>query len=46
MQKEEEFECPWCGTHFKDGRELDLHAKNHYVKEVAAVGLSVVLKIR
>ena len=25
-----EFKCPWCGTDFQNGKELDTHAKKHY----------------
>lgn len=32
-----DFECPWCGTQFEEGKELEAHAKNHYVKGVAVV---------
>jgi hypothetical protein len=26
------FKCPWCGTDFEDGKELDSHAREHYLK--------------
>jgi uncharacterized C2H2 Zn-finger protein len=36
MVKEEELKCPWCGTNFQDAKELDVHARNHYSKELNA----------
>ena len=27
-----QFKCPWCGTAFENGKELDLHARDHYSK--------------
>jgi uncharacterized protein (UPF0212 family) len=32
----EELKCPWCGTNFENARELDVHARNHYCKELIA----------
>jgi uncharacterized protein (DUF2225 family) len=32
----EELKCPWCGTNFQNARELDMHARNHYYKELLA----------
>jgi uncharacterized C2H2 Zn-finger protein len=31
-----EFKCPWCGTDFQNGKDLDLHARDHYSKNKAA----------
>jgi len=32
---EDEFKCPWCDANFSDGKELDTHARKHYLKETA-----------
>jgi hypothetical protein len=31
-----DFKCPWCGTDFQNGRDLDTHARDHYAKRNAA----------
>src|SRR4030042_5745243 len=31
----EKFKCPWCGTNFRNGRQLDTHAKDHYSKQLS-----------
>jgi uncharacterized protein (DUF2225 family) len=31
------FRCPWCGTNFQTGQELDAHARIHYIVEEIAV---------
>jgi len=31
-----EFKCPWCGTNFENGKDLDAHARDHYAKSTAA----------
>jgi hypothetical protein len=25
-----EYKCPWCGSDFESGQELNEHAKEHY----------------
>ncbi len=32
-----EFDCPWCGAKFDNVRELDVHARKHYVQELEAI---------
>jgi len=32
----EELKCPWCGSNFHNAKELDIHARNHYCKEITA----------
>jgi protein-disulfide isomerase len=32
----EELKCPWCGTDFEDVKQLEEHARHHYVKELVA----------
>lgn len=27
------YKCPWCGCSFENGKDLHLHAKEHYVKQ-------------
>jgi uncharacterized C2H2 Zn-finger protein len=36
MVVKEELRCPWCGSNFEDTKELDMHARNHYVKDFIA----------
>jgi len=26
------YKCPWCGCDFGNGKELDDHAKQHYIE--------------
>jgi hypothetical protein len=33
---DEDFKCPWCDANFPDGRELDTHARKHYLKETVS----------
>jgi uncharacterized C2H2 Zn-finger protein len=27
-----EYKCPWCGTVFQNGKDLDAHAREHYAE--------------
>jgi uncharacterized C2H2 Zn-finger protein len=27
------YKCPWCGAIFENGKDLHLHAKEHYTKQ-------------
>ncbi|MFB3889544.1 MAG: hypothetical protein ACE14S_08635 [Candidatus Bathyarchaeia archaeon] len=37
-----EFKCPWCGNSFRNGRDLDAHAKSHYVLSEPQLEVEVV----
>jgi hypothetical protein len=28
--------CPWCGLTFENGKDLNNHAKGHYVETIVA----------
>jgi len=30
-----EFKCPWCGSDFRNGKNLDTHAREHYKVNLA-----------
>jgi hypothetical protein len=29
-----EYKCPWCGTNFQNGKDLDAHARKHYTSAI------------
>jgi hypothetical protein len=31
-----QYKCPWCGLELENGKELEAHAKNHYVTLIEA----------
>ena len=32
MKTKAEYKCPWCGSDFQNGKDLDAHAREHYAK--------------
>ena len=38
-----QLKCPWCGTEFDNGKDLNNHAKSHYAETIEAYDEEVVI---